>query len=164
MLMGPRAILSSAIANALGEYFDVCADDVESNLLGDASIVLRNARLKERKATIVPNNGDGKSTTATITGCVEEASFSWSWLTSWSSTSGESWVDVAVLAISGAKFQATLDGVDDGSTTAIDDHHDVVESHLGESSFVDPAKIDGAFARQMKEQRGGGWRGTSRGR
>lgn len=167
MLKGPRAILSSAIANALGEYFDVCADDVESNLLGDASIVLRNARLKERKATIVANNGDGKSTTVTITGCVEEASFSWSWSTSWSSTSGESWVDGAVLAISGAKFQARLehadvivdDGVDDGSTTAIDDHHDVVESHLGESSFVDPAKIDGAFARQMKEQRGGGLAG-----
>jgi hypothetical protein len=156
---GPKVILSSAIANALGEYFDVSADDIESNLLGDAKIVLRRARLRERNATIVPINGDGKSTTATLTGYVEEATFSWSWTTSWLKGEGgaSSWVDDAVLTVTGAKFQARLEhadvieGPEDGST-AIDDPDG---ERLLRESFVDPTKIDGASARQMKEQMGG---------
>eukprot|EP00571_Detonula_confervacea_P008156 CAMPEP_0172321794 /NCGR_PEP_ID=MMETSP1058-20130122/44329_1 /TAXON_ID=83371 /ORGANISM="Detonula confervacea, Strain CCMP 353" /LENGTH=57 /DNA_ID=CAMNT_0013037389 /DNA_START=26 /DNA_END=199 /DNA_ORIENTATION=- len=55
MIKGPKAILSSAIANALGEYFVVDANTIESNLLKDAKIVLRQVKLKEQVIPIACN-------------------------------------------------------------------------------------------------------------
>ena len=54
MFKGPKAILSSAIANALAEYFEVDANQIQSNLLGDANIVLHTVELewKDTGATI----------------------------------------------------------------------------------------------------------------
>ena len=106
MIKGPKAILSSAIANALEEYFTVDASTIESNLLSDARIVLRNVQLKEQTSTI-PINSAGKSTLITVTGCVDEVSFTWSW-----SVGDVVWVTDAVLTIDGARFQATLEHVE----------------------------------------------------
>ena len=72
MFKGPKAILSSAIANALAEYFEVDANQIQSNLLGDANIVLHAVELKEQ-ITYVPQNSAGNETIIRVTGCVEEA-------------------------------------------------------------------------------------------
>ena len=71
MFKGPKAILSSAIANALAEYFEVDANQIQSNLLGDANIVLHAVELKEQ-ITYVPQNSAGNETIIRVTGCVEE--------------------------------------------------------------------------------------------
>lgn len=150
-MKGPKAILSSAIANALGEYFVVDANAVESNLLRDAKIVLRKVRLREQVSR-VPVNSAGNSTRITLNGCVEEVAFTWSW-----SVGDVVWVTDAVLTIVGAKFEARLehaDRDDDGNggslPVAVEE-----EAKDRRESFVNPSTIDRDSARQIKEQKGG---------
>ena len=63
---GPKAILSSAISNALAEFFVVDATTIESNLVSDAKISLKNVQLREQVHRL-PVNSVGKSTKITIT-------------------------------------------------------------------------------------------------
>ena len=53
MIKGPKAILSSAIANALSEYFLLNPNtNIESNLLKDAKIVLKDVQLKPQRSVL----------------------------------------------------------------------------------------------------------------
>ena len=136
MFKGPKAILSSAIANALAEYFEVDANQIQSNLLGDANIVLHAVELKEQ-ITYVPQNSAGNETTIRVTGCVEEVAFSWAWSVGQqkneASAAAESWVKDAVLTIKGAKFVAKLEhGKKSGAASNPNTNE----------AFVDPATID----------------------
>lgn len=152
MIKGPKAILSSAIANALEEYFIVDASTIESNLLSDAKIVLRNVQLKEQ-TTIIPINSAGKSTKITITGCVESVTFSWSW-----SVGDVMWVNDSMLTIDGAKFEANLEHIerikekDDTSKTNEEEEEENIDRR---EAFVNPDTIDQTSARKIKEQKDG---------
>ena len=86
MLKGPKAILSSAIANALGTYFDVDSSAIESNLIQDAKIVLNQVRLKKQTSQLALNSA-GNATTFTVTGCFERVELSWEWSVGYGSVS-----------------------------------------------------------------------------
>lgn len=72
---GPRAVIAAEISKALNEYFVVDQDAVESSLLHDARIVLRNTvlRTKQYRSLEAPN------AVVSISGLVEEVVFSWQW-------------------------------------------------------------------------------------
>jgi hypothetical protein len=72
---GPRAVIATEISKALNEYFVVDQDAVESSLLHDARIVLRNTvlRTKQYRSLEAPN------AVVSISGVVEEVVFSWQW-------------------------------------------------------------------------------------
>ncbi len=157
MFKGPKAILSSAIANALAEYFEVDANQIQSNLLGDANIVLHAVELKEQ-ITYVPQNSAGNETIIRVTGRVEEVAFSWAWSVGQqknkASAAAESWVKDAVLSIKGAKFVAKLEhgkksGVASNPTSTTDGGVDTNEA------FVDPATIDAESATAIKKEPAG---------
>lgn len=78
MFKGPKAILSSAIANALGTYFEVDADAIESHLVRDAKIVLNEVRLKKQVSRLALNSA-GNATIFTVTGGVDKIEFKWEW-------------------------------------------------------------------------------------
>lgn len=84
MASGPRAMIASQIALVLGEYFVVNPDDIESSLLSDAKIVLRDTQI--RKKEYRDTSGSTPDTVVTVSGIVEEVIFSWKW--SFSSTAG----------------------------------------------------------------------------
>ena len=160
-LRGPRAILSSAIANALSEYFVVDADAIESTLTGNANIILHNVQLKDKPAVIaIPINGDKKSTSVTLAGSVEIVEFSWTW-SSWSSSTDDqehasSWVNNAVLTIKGPRFEAKLEHMElnkEDTTIATDDTESISNDASG--SFVDPSRINSASAKHIEAQTGG---------
>ncbi|EED90953.1 predicted protein [Thalassiosira pseudonana CCMP1335] len=151
MVNGPKRILSSAIANALGEYFDVDAKSIEANLIKDARIVLKHVALK-KQTSCVPINSVGNSTVITVTGSVEEVSFTWAWSVG---GSDQQWIRDAVLTITGAKFACHLehDEVHDADATKItDDKH---RDSLSDFSFVNPAKIDADAQKEIKKEPGG---------
>lgn len=154
-LKGPKAILSSAIANALAEFFEVDADKIQSNLLGDASITLHNVRLKEQISSI-PQNSAGNE--IKVTGIVEEVAFSWAWSVGQqkskaaAASASDSWVKEAALTIKGAKFVAKLDhGKKSGATSALSSN----EGTNSDEAFVDPATIDSDVAKAIKKEPGG---------
>jgi hypothetical protein len=116
---GPRAVLAESIAKVLSEHFVLDPGDVESSLLRDTKIVLKNTQLRQRKyrSDVVPN------TVVSVKGVVEEVVFSWRWsLTGEASTTGTAGqssyesmggiVQDVVLAIRGIKVQITLDAWD----------------------------------------------------
>mmetsp|Transcript_53304 Transcript_53304/g.129506 ORF Transcript_53304/g.129506 Transcript_53304/m.129506 type:complete len:1054 (+) Transcript_53304:160-3321(+) len=106
ILKGPKSMLSSAIADALNEYFVVDPHEIQSNLLKDTKIVLRHVQLRE-SSMVRPNlNTFGNQTCVKTTGVVEEVIFSWSWNTS--TTKGKNWIKDAVLTIKGAQFYVDL--------------------------------------------------------
>ena len=159
MFKGPKAILSSAIANALAEFFEVDADKIQSNLLGEASITLLNVRLKEQVSSI-PQNSAGNQTTIRVTGIVEEVAFSWAWSVGQQKNkaaaagASDSWVKDAVLTIKGAKFVAELDhGEKSGATPASSSNVDTRNN--SNEAFVDPATIDSDAAKAIKKEPGG---------
>ncbi|KAL9186047.1 hypothetical protein ACHAXT_005285 [Thalassiosira profunda] len=151
VFQGPKAILSSAIAGALDEYFVVDASKIESNLLTDAKIVLRHVELREQ-ASHIPLNSAGKSTQITLNGHVEEVAFSWAW-----SVGDAAWVTDAVLTISGAKFEARLEHVDrieeEEAPVVVDTPADEGTIDRREA-FVNPSTIDNDSAREI-QQKGG---------
>ena len=69
---GPKALMAEYLASYLATYFDVDRDNIESNLLRDARIVLRNARLRPQRYL------QGGAVVTTM-GTVEEVIFSWKW-------------------------------------------------------------------------------------
>lgn len=151
VLKGPKAILSSAIANALGAYFLVDASAVEANLLSDARIVLRDVALKERAERVVPRNGAGDATRIVVSGSVEEVSFAWAWN---SERGAANWATDAVLTVAGAKFRARLERVGSDEAAAAVGAAEEGGKERGES-FVDPATIDEASARNIRREKGG---------
>lgn len=108
MIRGPKAMLSSSIATALSEYFEVDASAIESNLINDANITLRNVKLRQQITTI-PLNSAGCTTTITTNGTIEEVTFRWAWHMG-GDVSGQ-WIKDAVLMIGKTKFHAQLEHV-----------------------------------------------------
>jgi len=158
MFKGPKAILASAIANALAEFFEVDANQIQSNLLGDANIVLHKVKFKEQ-ITCLPQNSAGNETVIRVTGCVEEVAFSWAWSVGQqknkaaASAAAESWVKDAVLTIKGAKFVAKLEnGKKSGATSAPTTTDDGINTN---EAFVDPATIDADSAKAILKEPGG---------
>jgi len=183
MIKGPKAILSSAIANALSEYFLLDpSTNIESNLLHDAKIVLKNVQLKPQHSIIPLANGTNATTTnddddnngatttaatiATTTGSVDKVIFSWTWSVGGTGETGE-WIRDALLVIEGANFQCCLeqqqhddDDDDDlqeqssfsNDTTNIDGSK--TASSL-KSSYVNPSTIDATSAKTIKSTPGG---------
>jgi len=167
MIKGPKAILSSAISNALSEYFIIDpSTNIESNLLHDAKIVLRHVQLKPQRS-IIPlgandNNDDGftdtATTIATTTGSVDKVVFSWTWSVGYGSggDTGE-WIRDALLLIEGAKFECCLekhDYFDVQPTDIINNDNDSKTASLS-SSFVNPTTIDDKSAKTIKSTPGG---------
>jgi len=72
---GPRAILAAQISKALSVYFVVDPDEIESSLLDDARIVLRNTTLRKK----CYRSEDAPNAVVTVEGVVEEVVFSWTW-------------------------------------------------------------------------------------
>ena len=114
---GPRAVLAENIAQVLSEHFVLDPADIESSLLIDSRIVLRNTQLRKKRyrSCNVPN------TVMSVGGCVEEVVFSWRWsFTGSASASGSpgpsssagGMVQDVVLAIRGVKARIRLDALD----------------------------------------------------
>jgi len=169
MIKGPKAILSSAISNALSEYFIIDpSTNIESNLLHDAKIVLRHVQLKPQRS-IIPlgtndnddDNGftDTATTIATTTGSVDKVVFSWTWSVGYGSggDTGE-WIRDALLLIEGAKFECCLekhDYFDVQPTDIIINNDDDSKTASLSSSFVNPTTIDDKSAKTIKSTPGG---------
>lgn len=96
-------MITSAIAQALSEYFEVDANQIESNLLSDTKIILHDVRLVPQLSSI-PKNTYGTSTKICVTGIVSEVAFTWSW----SISGGRSWVKDAILTIKGCSVNVQL--------------------------------------------------------
>ncbi len=94
---GPRAILAEKISEVLSEHFVLNPKDVESNLLDDARIVLKNTQLRKKQyiRAELPN------TIVSIDGVVKEVIFSWRWS----------------FASSAARASASASASGDGKTT-----------------------------------------------
>ena len=107
---GPKAILSSAIANALAEFFIVDAKTIESNLLKDAKIVLHNVLLR-KQVTRLPMNSAGTPTLITVTGSVQQVAFTWKWAvgSNKDETNLDAWVRDSALTLKGLVFKARLE-------------------------------------------------------
>eukprot|EP00985_Skeletonema_marinoi_P006696 scaffold2908_cov80-Skeletonema_marinoi.AAC.2 len=118
MIKGPKAILSSAISNALSEYFIIDpSTNIESNLLHDAKIVLRHVQLKPQQSIIPLGTNDNDddddgftdtaTTIATTTGSVDKVVFSWTWSVGYGSggDTGE-WIRDALLLLRGPSLNA----------------------------------------------------------
>ena len=115
---GTKTLLSSAIADALAEYFVIGADQIESNLFSDTKIVLNDVRLKPQHASI-PKNIFGNTTNFCITGFVREVSLTWTW--DFLSSEGQSWAKDAVLRFKGCRFKVMLS---QGDTDSDGDNND----------------------------------------
>jgi hypothetical protein len=105
----PKAMLSSAIANALSEYFVVDANQMESNLLTDAHILLKHTSLK-RQIIRLPSHPE---VLAVITAVVDQVEFAWTWSLGSGSIGKDQrqpdgWVQDSTLRIQGLKFQIEL--------------------------------------------------------
>jgi len=72
---GPRAILASQIAKALSEHFVLDPDDIESSLLNETRIVLKNTQLRERRY----KSANAPNAVISVHGTVAEVIFSWKW-------------------------------------------------------------------------------------
>jgi len=112
-IKGPKELLSTAIANALAEFFEVDASKVESNLLKDAKIVLNQVKLRTQKKEFTQQlhqHGTKAVVVATTTGTVEQVTFSWAWSVGGNSDKKNSsnWVKDATLTIQGLQFKTQL--------------------------------------------------------
>ena len=110
---GPRAILAENIALVLSQHFVLDPKDIESSLLKDARIVLKNTKLREKqyKSQDLPN------VVVSIKGVVEEVVFSWRWSLPGASSaqnasngysSGSGMVQDVMLSIKGLKVSIGL--------------------------------------------------------
>ena len=91
----PKAVLSSYLAKSLSVFFDVDPTLIESNLVSDTKVVVKNVRLKP---LLIDGTDDLE-----IVGIVDEIEFSWFW---GGSTDGStSIVRDTRLTIRGAKFR-----------------------------------------------------------
>jgi len=152
---GPRAVLAESIARVLSEHFVLDPTDIESSLLKDARIVLKNTQLRAKRyrSDVVPN------TVVSVTGVVEEVVFSWRWSFSGGSSSssaegsssyasGKGMVQDVVLAIRGIKVQIVLDAWGNLNET----EQALVETM--ESSLVNTEDITSSDLASVKEKEG----------
>jgi hypothetical protein len=105
IMKGPKAILSSAIATALNEFFYVDKDLMESKLLGDAKIVLKDIQLRPLKAVKIPSH---PSSTADISGQCSLVTFRWNWTAVGGLLGSGGWVKDATLTIESLHIQVKL--------------------------------------------------------
>ena len=110
----PRAVLAAQISSALSEHFVVDPEEIESSLLADAKILLKNTELRKRHY----RSEDAPNVVVTIEGCVEEVLFSWTWsfLSSagqGASSSGGGMVKDATLTIKGLNVRIGLQAWDE---------------------------------------------------
>ena len=111
-MRGPQAWIASAIRDALGEFFVVGLDQIESSL---TKVVLKDVRLKPQFESI-PINTFGKNTHIEITGFVREVSLNWSWELSSSNNNNcyehdrhsRCWIKDAILNLKGCRFKVRL--------------------------------------------------------
>jgi len=153
---GPRAVLAENIARALSEHFVLDPADIESSLLTDARIVLKNTKLRPRRY----RSDNVPQTVVSVNGIVEEVEFSWRWSFSGGSSatansttgssSGSGVVQDVVLAIRGIKTHIVLDGWD----TLDKEEQALVENF--ESASVDGNEEQHAFndGTSLKEKEG----------
>eukprot|EP00546_Thalassionema_frauenfeldii_P003253 CAMPEP_0178938874 /NCGR_PEP_ID=MMETSP0786-20121207/26572_1 /TAXON_ID=186022 /ORGANISM="Thalassionema frauenfeldii, Strain CCMP 1798" /LENGTH=1153 /DNA_ID=CAMNT_0020617639 /DNA_START=89 /DNA_END=3547 /DNA_ORIENTATION=- len=100
-MKGPKTILSETIANALGEYFCISPKDVETKLMGEAGIFLRDMKLKPLMGLPVGQvfgNAEGQ---------VSSVSFQWQWGHE-EQDGGSDWIKNAHLTIVGLRFSVKL--------------------------------------------------------
>ncbi len=125
-LRGPQAWIASAIADALGEFFVVGLDQIESSL---TKITLKDVRLKPQKESI-PKNTFGKTTKILITGFVREVSVTWSW--DLVKSERPSWIKDAVLQLKGCRFKVKLTqedmNEDEAENKDVDEVTDTIQS------------------------------------
>lgn len=95
----PKAYLASFLAYALSTLFDVDPKLIESNLLSDAKIVLRNVQLKPRVTFLNHKSADPR----VLVGQVEEVWLAWTWGGADNGTT--SFVHETLLTIQGAQFR-----------------------------------------------------------
>jgi len=109
-IKGPKSILSTAIANALAQFFVVDAKQIESNLLKDTKIVLNNVLLRKQVARL-PVNSAGEPTLITITGSVKQVAFTWTWAVGSNKDENnlDAWVRDSKLTLKGLEFKAKLE-------------------------------------------------------
>jgi len=105
-MRGPQAWIASAIRDALGEFFVVGLDQIESSL---TKVLLKDVRLKPHFESI-PINTFGKKTQIEITGFVREVSLGWSWDLSSRINNNDRhcWIKDAVLNLKGCRFKVRL--------------------------------------------------------
>ena len=72
---GPRAILAEKIGEVLAEHFILNPHDIESSLLSNARIVLKNTQLRSKRY----KSSDAPNAVISVRGFVEEVVFSWRW-------------------------------------------------------------------------------------
>ena len=108
-IQGPKSILSSAIAGALSTFFVVDQQQIETNLIKDTQIVLKNVQLKKQVARL-PMNSAGTPTLITVTGSVAEVSFTWLWAvgSNKDEQNADAWVRDSNLTLKGLEFKAQL--------------------------------------------------------
>ena len=135
-LKGPKALISSAIVEALAEYFVVGADHIESNLFVDTKIVLKDARLKPQHSSI-SENAFGKKTDICVTGFVREVSLTWSW--NFMASDEHPLIKDPVLQLEGSRFKVQLtqtdttnDVTDDEYSTSLKANSDCEQHKEGE--------------------------------
>jgi hypothetical protein len=105
-MKGPKGILAESIANALADFFVVDQAAMETNLLHDAGIVLRNTKLKPQRIHL---SSSSPFLTAHVEGVVQNVAFQWHWgKESDEKGGGSDWVKDVKLTISGLNFSAVL--------------------------------------------------------
>jgi hypothetical protein len=84
-------------------------EQIETNLLKDSRIVLKNVELKKQVARL-PMNSAGRPTLITVTGSVAEVSFSWKWAvgSNKDEQNADAWVRDSNLTLKGLEFKAEL--------------------------------------------------------
>lgn len=105
-MKGPKGILAESIATALADFFVVDQAAVETNLLRDAGIFLRNTKLKPQTIHL---SSSSPYVTAHVEGVVQDVAFQWHWgKDSDEKGGGSDWVKDVKLTISGLNFTAVL--------------------------------------------------------
>jgi hypothetical protein len=129
IMKGPKGMLSNTIANALGEYFVISPEAIETNLISDAGMTLHHVQLKP-----IENIAINEKTKATITGTVDEVSFHWEWGQD-GTAGGSGWVKDAQLTIDGLNFIAILSPCG----TNCEDHATAEDKKPNEANKTAPA-------------------------
>jgi hypothetical protein len=145
MLKGPKAALAAAIATALDAFFVIDKQDIQSNLLVNARIALKDLVLRQR-----PTQLANCSTVATVTGSVDSVVFSWNWGV------GASWVQDAKLTIEGMNVHVQLKEIDTGADDGVETNtawsKDSLEQVVSERVDVEDARKTGGVFNYMKRQ------------
>ncbi|GAX21743.1 hypothetical protein FisN_31Lh029 [Fistulifera solaris] len=74
--LSPQAILASYLSTSLAEFLQVDSHLIETSLLTDQHVTLRQIKLKPRTV-----RGNGQASTITLTGTIQQIEFRWEWST-----------------------------------------------------------------------------------